>query len=1055
MDGANVVSPIPAIDVDTDGGSSSSTAVAADIGSQSAPEMNGAYEKLQPESFSHSGSQELHPAARVRRLLEDGQPTVHGPKLSNRILFTQLDVLVHFTGGRLGWKEMSRWLKYKETVETASRWSKPHVATTAMHSLTELRQVFSSGHCAVGLGLTGANNAGPNFIIDSVIETLKRSDSRKLSDSHAQLLADTVLKPHKQLNRQAKKKKDKSDDSGDEKRRKKRLRRRSGEIDIAEIYFDYPEGVTPDNLKDYKANKRLRKKLPQDCEATNILVGQVDFLEETQICFCRFDDVIHLAKVTEVDVPTRFVFLVLGPTSSTNIWEMTELGSALATLLSDKVFCDVALKAKTRQDLLDGMDEFMDTALILPPSIWDPNTRLEPPTHKASMEQIMSRLDESKRQPGIPECPEQEEGAPSDTTLLRTGRIFGGLIRDIKNRYPQYLSDIKDGLHVQCIASTIFLFFACITPIVTFGGLMGQKTDNWMATIECLMSGAFCGCMYALFAGQPLNIVGATGPLLVFESIIFRISDDNDWDFLSFRFWIGMWITLILLIIVMFDLSFLVRYITRFTEECFSILISIIFIYEAFKNMYNIYNNNLVFTLKTRDDEIPSCFCTPADFLITTNITGNTTGDFDIFENVTSNFTYAFPETCISYMNRIAVSRDCVSLEDCEGYWQGSYDGPGCSKKRVTESIPDVFFLSIILWVGTFVVAIGFRNFKTCRYFTAMIRTVIGDFAVFLSLCIWTGIDYAFGIDTPKLLVPSTVRTTRDDRGWVVNPLDVSEIWLIPVAILPALLATILCFLDHQITSVIVNRKEHKLKKGHGYHLDLFVVAISMGICSLLGLPWFLAATVRALTHVKSLFRVSEVSIPGEKPQMIGVREQRVTGFSIHLLIGLSTLLTAILKLIPMPVLYGVFLYMGITSLSDVQFIQRLGILFVAPKNQPDYVFLRHVKMTKVHIFTIIQLIAFIAMWAIKQIEVTSILFPFMLIVLMLVRKMFDFIYTQSELYWLDHLMPEEQLRLDEDRRKKLEQEEAEKQHAYLNGGVQPRSVTAAETAIDIESEKL
>ena len=51
--------------------------------------------------------------------------------------------------------------------------------------------------------------------------------------------------------------------------------------------------------------------------------------------------------------------------------------------------------------------------------------------------------------------------------------------------------------------------------------------------------------------------------------------------FLSFRFWIGLWVTVILLIIVAFDLSFLVRYITRFTEESFAVLISVIFIYEA------------------------------------------------------------------------------------------------------------------------------------------------------------------------------------------------------------------------------------------------------------------------------------------------------------------------------------------------------------------------------------------------------------------------------------------------------------------------------------------
>jgi len=59
------------------------------------------------------------------------------------------------------------------------------------------------------------------------------------------------------------------------------------------------------------------------------------------------------------------------------------------------------------------------------------------------------------------------------------------------------------------------------------------------------------------------------------------VFSDNGMHFLSFRFWIGLWVTIILLVIVAFDLSFLVRYITRFTEESFAVLISVIFIYEA------------------------------------------------------------------------------------------------------------------------------------------------------------------------------------------------------------------------------------------------------------------------------------------------------------------------------------------------------------------------------------------------------------------------------------------------------------------------------------------
>ena len=40
------------------------------------------------------------------------------------------------------------------------------------------------------------------------------------------------------------------------------------------------------------------------------------------------------------------------------------------------------------------------------------------------------------------------------------------------------------------------------------------------ATIECILAGSVCGVLYALFSGQPLNIVSATGPMLILESII-------------------------------------------------------------------------------------------------------------------------------------------------------------------------------------------------------------------------------------------------------------------------------------------------------------------------------------------------------------------------------------------------------------------------------------------------------------------------------------------------------------------------------------------------------
>ena len=62
-----------------------------------------------------------------------------------------------------------------------------------------------------------------------------------------------------------------------------------------------------------------------------------------------------------------------------------------------------------------------------------------------------------------------------------------------------------------------------------------------------------------------------------------------------------------------------------------------------------------------------------------------------------------------------------------------------------------------------------------------------------------------------------------------------------------------------------------------------------------------------------------------------GIREQRVTHILIFALIGISVKLSFVLKFIPMPVLYGVFLYMGVASLNGIQFFDRL-LLFFMPK---------------------------------------------------------------------------------------------------------------------------
>ena len=50
---------------------------------------------------------------------------------------------------------------------------------------------------------------------------------------------------------------------------------------------------------------------------------------------------------------------------------------------------------------------------------------------------------------------------------------------------------------------------------------------------------------------------------------------------MSWRLWIGVWIFIIGLVHLACEASFLIRYVTRFTEEILASLIALIFIYET------------------------------------------------------------------------------------------------------------------------------------------------------------------------------------------------------------------------------------------------------------------------------------------------------------------------------------------------------------------------------------------------------------------------------------------------------------------------------------------
>lgn len=131
-----------------------------------------------------------------------------------------------------------------------------------------------------------------------------------------------------------------------------------------------------------------------------------------------------------------------------------------------------------------------------------------------------------------------------------------------------------------------------------------------------------------------------------------------------------------------------------------------------------------------------------------------------------------------------------------------------------------------------------------------------------------------------------------------------------------------------------------------------------------------------------------------------------MTHILVFLMIGLSVFMAPVLEFVPMPVLFGVFLYMGVASLNGLQLVDRILLFFMPKKYQPDVPYLRRVRLARVHMFTLIQVGCLAALWVVKDIKETSIFFPVMLVFMVGIRKALDFIFTKDELRILDDIFP-------------------------------------------------
>jgi hypothetical protein len=404
------------------------------------------------------------------------------------------------------------------------------------------------------------------------------------------------------------------------------------------------------------------------------------------------------------------------------------------------------------------------------------------------------------------------------------------------------------------------------------------------------------------------------------------MAKNMDIPYLTFHAWVSVWIFIYALLAGFFDVTRVIRLATRFTDEVFALLIVSIFVMDAIGDPFS--NTGI---LRYFDPNHPSH----------------------------------------------------EGYEDEEDY-----------------NYLATALLSTILGIGTTSLIFVFRGFKFSSFFcNDSIRTSVHDFAVTFSVVLWTVIKLQLfpDIETEALKVPDRFEPSfaccdsscnsfwPDDcpdqdaptgtRSWFVDMANLNgKSWVPIMAAGPAFLAFFLVFLDNGITWHLVYHKSHNLQHGEAYNYDLCLSGCFNLVNGLLGLPWLVATTVPCIIHLNAL------ADKDRDGKFLYVQETRLCHLISHFLVAMSLLALNVLKLLPLPVLYGVFLFMGLSSLPNMQFWNRFLLFFMQPSKFPETPYTKYMEKNRIHKYTVFQLVFFGLVFIVQNFKKIAIVFPMMTI---------------------------------------------------------------------------
>jgi hypothetical protein len=518
----------------------------------------------------------------------------------------------------------------------------------------------------------------------------------------------------------------------------------------------------------------------------------------------------------------------------------------------------------------------------------------------------------------------EESSSSSEEEATKTPMIqfLTGMREDWSARMPYYADDWKRPRSLMTVLNaTFFAFVVQLIPALIFAELLDKQTEGRLAVAEVLLSAGIIGVIYALMSGQPIVLLGITGPVAILlgksyglaeqydgtlstsaandESLAFLtdIVPFNKAEYFAFFWWLCIWTAILHLLTAMFGIVNFVWQITPFSTQIFEFFIAMSFIFESIRDLVH---------------------------------------DIHLAEEQ-----------------------------------QQSQDRSAA-------------YASLVIGILTLYICWTLHFAETWVYFTRQLRTFLNSYNMMIAVVIMTGLSYLPGVAQdyngqhgikrveirriPWDWLPTTDQGL-EPRPWFSNPLEGIDAKGIFGALFPAFMLYLLFFIDHNISSILTQAPKYNLTKPPSYHWDFFVLGLTIIPCGLMGLPPGSGLIPQAPLHTRALSTRTHKEIDGVRREIVThCEEQRWSALFQAMLMFVALSLIKVVSLIPVGCLFGVFLYLGVGAMHGNEIWERISLMFMFAKNRPPIpVVARTSSWRVVQYYTAIQVGLAVVTFAIAQ----------------------------------------------------------------------------------------